>query len=172
MTMLFALLFGAEDLSFHSDLLEEETEELSPAQILIRTLGLERALTDRIGNAEPWLQSDVAETFQDASEKRLFSLEELGLALERASREELEQAREQSDLFARGLHVIVPVLEARFGPGAFGLSIVHEIPFDDPAWRAFLILGFLCWRNKGLGSGMDQVLAAFRALPTPSTVLY
>lgn len=171
MTLFFGLLFGAEDLSFHSDLLEEEVGELSPAQILLRTLGLERALTDRIGDGEPWLQSDVAETFQDASEKRLFSLAELGLALERASREELDQAREQSDLFVWGLHVMVPSLEARFGPGAFGLAIVHEIPFDDPAGRAFLLLGFLCWRNKGLSSGIDQLLAAFRALPTPPDVV-
>ncbi len=165
MTFFFALLFGAEDLSFHSDLLEEEAGELSPAQILTRTLGLERALTDRIGDGEPWLQSDVAETFQDASEKKLFSLEELGSALERASREELEQAHEQSDLFTWGLQVMVPKLEAQFGLGAFGLSIVHEITFDDPTGRAFLLLGFLCWRDKGLSSGMDQALAAFRALP-------
>ncbi len=60
---------------------------------------------------------------------------------------------------------MVPKLEAQFGLGAFGLSIVHEITFDDPAGRAFLLLGFLCWRDKGLSSGMDQALAAFRALP-------
>ncbi len=164
MTLFFGLLFGAEDLSFHSDLLDEEVGELSPAQILIRTLGVERAQTDRIGDGEPWLQSDVAENFQDASEMGLFSLENLSLALERVGREELDQAREMSDLFLWGLQMVVPYLEAQFGPGAFGLAMVHEISFDDPAWRAFLLLGFLCWRNKGLSSGIDQVLAAFRTL--------
>ncbi len=169
MTLLFGPLFGAEDLSFHSDLLEKEVGELSPAQIVIHTLGIERALTDRIGDEEPWLQSDVAETFQNASEKGLFSLENLTLALEQASREELDQACEMSDLFLWGLQTVVPYLEAQFGPGAFGLAMVHEIPFDDPAWRAFLLLALLCWRNKGLSSGIDQVLAAFRTLRDAST---
>ena len=168
MTLFFGLLFGAEDLSFQADLLEEEVGELSPAQILLRTLGLERAQTDRIGDEGPWLQSDVAETFQDASEKRVFSLEELGLALEQASREELEQVREMSSLYVWGLQVMVPQLEARFGPGALGLTVEHEeLSSDDPLRRGLLLLGFLCWRNKGLSSGIDQVLAAFRALPTP-----
>lgn len=164
MTLLFGLVFGAEDLSFHSDLLEKEVGELSPAQIVIHTLGIERALTDRIADEEPWLQSDVAETFQNASEKGVFSLKNLTLALEQASREELDQTRVRGDLFLWGLQTMVSSLEAQFGPGAFGLAMVHEIPFDDPAWRAFLLLALLCWRNNGLRSGIDQVLAEFRTL--------
>jgi hypothetical protein len=126
-----------------------------------KALGLERARTDRLAAAAPWLSGDTGETLATLS--RLVWQYPPGYGLEAVSLDELAQARDEVKAFMGLLAGWGAISEQMFGRGAFGLGAIGMLTRDArPADQAAWILLWRTLRQSELSAAMDAFLSLAR----------
>jgi hypothetical protein len=129
--------------------------------IVEKGLGLLRARKNRLVNAGPWLTGDTGVVLQKLSS--CLHYHPLGEDLGTLSEAELLNAREEVRCFLFTLESISRVFDSMFSRGAFGFSALADTIREFGARdQAFFLLSWRMFRTWGLGSGMDQILAAAR----------
>jgi hypothetical protein len=131
---------------------DSETGE-DDAEVLERSLGLERARTDRLANADPWLEGDLGPDLAKLSDL-LESHSNAGLA--ELGDAELETARSELHNFQAIVLNLTEMFTFFFGPEAFGYSMLSSLfKFDTPDAQSRGLLGWLLLRqNAALYEGM------------------
>jgi hypothetical protein len=136
---------------------------LSDKHILERGLGLERARTDKLTGAGPWLADDTAPTLVMLA--KLLRDQSLVDILATSSDKALTVARDDLQKFLEMFGGMAQVLEAVFGKHAFGFGVVGEIGrSSDPKSQARLLLLWLMLKQSAeLGKGIDELLKSAEA---------
>lgn len=136
------------------------------AQVMIDAHALQRAQTDRLGEATPWLPQNIAPTLLDLARRRVLSLRYMLATIERATPRQLAQALIDRQVIFIELPELVRGMEAIFGEDAFGFgmfrALTNLIPPDDAIFQALQIVGMLTVRRSGDGPALDQISAAVR----------
>lgn len=142
---------------------EEELGERSLIQLLLETLGLERAQTDYAGEAKPWLpqnNNEIARQLENMATEQLLSLPALLQILKKASSRQLALAR--TDLKRMlAFKQAAKAMEAMLGPNAFGFGFFSELP-NDPGFRVLFLLFLLRLRGTPHRVGMDEIEATLQ----------
>ncbi len=129
--------------------------------IVEKGLGLQRARTNRLADAEPWLTGDTGTVLQELS----FRLRHhpLGEDLSTVSEAELTEAREEVRCFLSAFESISRMLDLMFSRGAFGFSVFADaIRESGPQDQAIMLLFWRMLRSWGFGPNMDQLLGVAR----------
>jgi hypothetical protein len=123
--------------------------------------GLQRARTNRLVDAGPWLTGDTGEVLKELSSR--LCQHPLGEDLITVSEAELTNAREEVRCFLSAFESMSRTLDRMFSRGAFGFSVfadeIHELGPQD---LAIMLLFWRMFRSWGLGEGMDALLELAR----------
>ncbi len=123
--------------------------------LLEKSWGLDRARTDQLANAEPWLDGDLAPGLTKLS-RLIASTPQLELA--QSADTVLDVARVELKEFLVTITTTARMLEILFGPGAFGYGMFGQL-FDlaSAKGQATALLGWMLLRqDEGLHAGMRQ----------------
>lgn len=136
--------------------------EKSLAQLLVQALGLEAAQTDHVGEVPPWLPKDITCDWEEMAGRKLLSMSRLARAVLKATREELEQARQDRVAFCQTLLRMVQIMESVYGSNPLGMGMVLALRSDELSSQAAQIVMMLVVRNAGDGHALDVLSATFR----------
>jgi hypothetical protein len=106
---------------------DEDLDEKAPQDLVFKGLGLERAASDRVGDAGPWLATGataVPEAVSTLQQTGVLTVEGLRELVNGATEAELTQAREDARLLAEGLPIVAKAAEALRGRNALGLGAI------------------------------------------------
>jgi hypothetical protein len=133
-----------------------DDEQDDAGRLFERALGLERARTDRLAGAEPWLTSDPGTDIGILSQL-LGPLSMLDLA--QSSDSELDLARVEVQSLIAVITAIAPLFERLHGRGAFGLGLTGRLfGVRRPRSQALILLGWLALRtNQSLRAGLEEI---------------
>jgi hypothetical protein len=121
-----------------------------------RAMGLDRARSDRLADAGPWLDGDSEVDFVRLSQ----ALNTWPLAAgASANDEELNQARAELRAFLAVITTMAPLFERLFGRAAFGFGTITRIlDLQAPDLQAFMLLAWLALRHdEALRDGMRSL---------------
>jgi hypothetical protein len=134
---------------------------------LEHAMGMDRARTDVLGSIHgPWLDGDVRQDMVTIGE--LASAEGLLGALEAASDEDLDGARDEALRFATGIADLAYGMRRTIDNWAYGMAgwgPGFEEMLADADGQAYLVLIWLRCRQFGLGTGMQTVLDSIGTHP-------
>ena len=127
-------------------------------RLVERALGLERARTDRLAGAAPWLTNDPGIDLAMLSEI-VGSHSMLDLAETNDS--QLDLARVEVQSLTGVVTAVAPLFERLHGRGAFGLGMIGRLfGVRNPRSQALILLGWLALRsNDTLRAGLEQLAA-------------
>lgn len=118
--------------------------------VLAKTLGLERARVDALGDASPWYSGDAApENLFEG-----FSLDEMRDMLTAAPDDDLEWARSRAHFLLWGFAPAISRLEDAAGKGFAGLHGAAQL---SPSQAALAVIVALHARNAGFGQNIDEI---------------
>lgn len=131
---------------------DPETGE-SDGVLVEKSWGLERARTDRLASAGPWLDDDIAPSLTHLAS--LIAATTL-TSLADESDERLDLARNELVAFMVTIGAAAQFLERLFGPDAFGYGMVRRLfNLSTPRAQAAALLGWLTLsQDKALRDGM------------------
>jgi len=131
-------------------------EESETGALVERAMGLDRARSDRLVNAGPWLDGDPEVDFVRLSQALNTWPLAAGVS---ASEEELHQARAELRAFLMVISTMAPLFERLFGRAAFGLgTIARTLDLQTPDTQAFMLLAWLALRHdEALRDGMRSL---------------
>ena len=163
LTLFYQLFFGATP-AFEAGEAHTGEDEMSLTQLFVTVAGLERAQTDRLGDAQPWLPQDIAPALHEMAERQLLSIGQLVTAYRNASLAEWEQARADAEALFINVPQMIRGTEAAFGKNVIGLGIFTRLPFEQAnlTLRVLGIAGLLVLRRAGYGKDLDEFLALAR----------
>lgn len=154
--------FAALMLDAASGTFPDNTEK-DDEDILLRGLGLGRARTDVVGDAQPWFQGDVVQEIRRLS--KLLRSVDLPRHLKITSDSDLCQARDDLRSLFQMINAFSRMGEAILGRGAFGVgAFAQAIGTLGAADQALLLMFWLGLRSRGLGANMDTLLAVARGI--------
>ncbi len=123
--------------------------------------GLQRARTNRLADAGPWLTGDTGEVLKQLSSR--LRHHPLGEDLSTVSEAELTNAREEVRCFLSAFEGMSRTLDRMFSRGAFGFSVFADVIREfGPQDQAIMLLFWRMFRSWGLGEGMDALLELAR----------
>ena len=129
--------------------------------IVEKGLGLQRARTNRLADAGPWLTGDTGATLQELSSR--LRHHPLGEDLSTVSEAELLDAREEVRCFLSAFESISRTFDRMFSRGAFGFSVFADVIRElGPRDQAIMLLFWRMFRTWGLGPNMDLLLGVAR----------
>lgn len=129
--------------------------------IVEKGLGLQRARTNRLANAEPWLTGNTGVVLQELSSR--LRHHPLGKDLSTVSEAELTDAREEVRCFLSAFGSISRTLDLMFSRGAFGFSVFADANRESgPQDQAIMLLFWRMLRSWGFGPNIDQLLGVAR----------
>jgi hypothetical protein len=150
---------------------QEDRSRPDPAptalQLLTNAVGMNRAMSEKLGGRPPWLPSDfdprpfIAE-LRDAGG---FALEDAARPIREATDEALSRAREDAWLFVRPLAMIVTVLEALLGEDVAGLGSLRAMAPTTAFERASLIRSMLILRQLAGDEAFREIEALVDSAP-------
>lgn len=120
--------------------------ELTPEQIFEKAFAADRARTDTLADAEPWLVEGMTPTLIMLSS--LISAQRLAEVARRSTVKQIEAERELAGSLA-GLAPAQEMLESLHGKNAFGAPLFGELGQADPDWQAAVICFLLLARRMG-----------------------
>jgi len=132
------------------------SEDSKTGALVERAVGLDRARSDRLADAGPWLDGDPEVDFVRLSQ----ALNTWPLAAgASASEEELHQARTELRAFLAVISTMAPLFERLFGRAAFGFgTIARTLGTPPPDLEAFMLLAWLALRHdEALRDGMRSL---------------
>jgi hypothetical protein len=129
----------------------------SPAALLERALGLDRARTDRLADVEPWYSGPSQADFARLS-RLLFSRPPQAL-VSRTSNSSLQEARNEMHAFATTMTVTADLTRRLFGTGAFGFGVfARSLRPTSASLQALFFLGWLTLsEEEDLRVGMSEI---------------
>jgi hypothetical protein len=146
--------------TFEGYAINPETE-VDERWIVEKGLGLQRARTNRLADAEPWLTGDTGVVLQELSSR--LRHHPLGEDLSTMSESELTEARDQVRCFLAAFESISKTFDLMFSRGAFGFSVLASaIREFEPQDQAIMLLFWRMLRSWGFGPNMDQLLEVAR----------
>jgi len=129
--------------------------------IVEKGLGLQRARTNRLADAGPWLTGDTGAALQELSSR--LRHHPLGEDLSTVSEAELTEAREDVRCFLSAFESISRTFDRIFSRGAFGFSVFADVIRElGPRDQAIVLLFWRMFRSWGLGPNMDLLLGVAR----------
>ena len=140
---------------YHVDPVTRDKEE--ERALVEKALGLERARTDQLADAPPWLAGDTEDAFIELSRQLRDSPP--GAGIETVSMPELDQLRDEFKAISAMLTGWGAASEPMFGRGAFGLR--SFLALEEDAQVKDQVMSLLLWRilrGTNLGSAMDMIL--------------
>jgi hypothetical protein len=154
--------FSAQD----SAAITATEEDVNDDAIVEKGLGLDRARTDRIGDAKPWLQQGTTQILATAS--RLFRRHPPDEVIAKATDEALLEARDLMRLLSAFLGTLrnaSRALEPILGRGAFGFGPVAATVGDmsKPSVQAQLLVAWLVLRAGGVKADPDTLTGAMQS---------
>src|SRR6266487_1703336 len=131
-------------------------EDSETGALVERAMGLDRARSDRLADAGPWLDGDPEVDFVRLS--RALNTWPLAAGVS-ASEEELHQARAELRAFLTVISTMAPLFEQLFGRAGFGFgTIARTLDLRTSDLQAFLLLAWLALRHdQGLRDGMRSL---------------
>src|SRR6266511_2593822 len=131
-------------------------EESETGALVERAMGLDRARSDRLVNAGPWLDGDPEVDFVRLSQALNTWPLAAGVS---ASEEELHQARAELRAFLAVISTMAPLFERLFGRAGFGFgTIARTLDLQTPDSQAFMLLAWLALRHdEALRDGMRSL---------------
>ncbi len=129
--------------------------------IVEKGLGLQRARTNRLADAGPWLTGDTGAALQELSSR--LRHHPLGEDISTVSEAELTDAREEVRCFLSAFESISRIFDRMFSRGAFGFSVFADMIRElGPQDQAIMLLFWRMFRSWGLGPNMDLLLGVAR----------
>lgn len=134
----------------------QPSDELAPT--ISRAMGLDRAASDRVGDAEPWYDpsAGLAEVLQG------FSLPELHALIDEVTDPELEAARVPARSLVHDFSLVVEALELAHGRGVSGLGIARTL---GPRTVERALLAAIRAVRVGLLEALEQITATVASAP-------
>src|SRR6266545_847905 len=131
-------------------------EESETGALVERAMGLDRARSDRLADAGPWLDGDPEVDFVRLSQALNAWPLAAGVS---ASEEELHQARAELRAFLAVISTMAPLFERLFGRASFGFgTIARTLDLQTPDSQAFMLLAWLALRHdEALRDGMRSL---------------
>jgi hypothetical protein len=132
------------------------SEDSGTGALAERAMGLDRARSDRLDDAGPWLDGDSEVDFVRLSQALATWPLAAGAS---ANDEELNQARTELRAFLAVITTMAPLFERLFGRAAFGFgTIARTLDLPTPDLQAFMLLAWLALRHDGtLRDGMRSL---------------
>lgn len=158
--MLMGVLVRVASGTFEGYVLDPESG-IDERCIVETGLGLQRARTNRLADAGPWLTGDTGEVLQELSSR--LRQHSLGENLSTMSEADLAEAREEVRCFLSAFESISRTFDRVFSRGAFGFSVFADATRElGPQDQAIMLLFWRTLRSWGLGPNMDQLLRVAR----------
>jgi len=131
-------------------------EDSETGALVERAMGLDRARSDRLADAGPWLDGDPEVDFVRLSQALNAWPLAAGVS---ASEEELHQARAELRAFLAVISTMAPLFERLFGRASFGFgTIARTLDLQTPDSQAFMLLAWLALRHdEALRDGMRSL---------------
>jgi hypothetical protein len=139
----------------------DPTTGIDERSIVETGFGLQRARTNRLAGAGPWLTGDTGEVLQDLSSR--LRHHPFGENLSVAQEAELLESRREVRCFLRSFEEISKTFDLMFSRGAFGFSVLADAVREfGPRDQAAMLLFWRMGRSWGFGPNMDQLLTVAR----------
>jgi hypothetical protein len=134
-----------EAASRHTHIGSEAEPDLEGLRHLGQLIGLDRAQTDRIGEAEPWLSDEPGVAMLQGLEGT--SIDRLSSALAASSDDQLDHARVQALELRKRWSILGEMIELGWGPDFAGLAVVRR-GFEMPLGLPLVALLMLSLREQ------------------------
>jgi hypothetical protein len=145
---------------------DREVVDKPLAEVFVDVYGLQRAQTDALGDAKPWLPRNIAPTLIELARRQVLSLKYVLATVQDATPNDLEQARADRDTMFVRFPEFVRGAEVLFGENAFGFGMFRMLADwtskDDATYQALVVGGLLVIRRSGYGQALNEISTAIR----------